>query len=122
MRKDVLSNKIAKLRIKHLLQQGYTYAELARKMELSPKTIANIVDPNKELIRLETHEKVQEFCDYLDSLTVKDGYFLTDEDVIDSKDAEEGAKEIAKWMYIIFGIVAVVLGIMFVIIKYILSL
>jgi transcriptional regulator with XRE-family HTH domain len=109
MRKDVLSNKIAKLRIKHLLQQGYTYAELARKIELSPKTIANIVDPNKELIRLETHEKVQEFCDYLDSLTVQDSYFFTDEDVIDREDAEQGAKEVAQWLYIILAIVSVIL-------------
>lgn len=126
MRKDVLSNKIAKLRIKQLLKEGYSKAELCRKIELSYKTIENILDPKKELIRLETHEKVQEFWDTLQAMVEKeqttDSYFLTDEDIIDRKDAEEGAKEIAKWMYITFAIVLVILaGIIFTI-KYIISL
>lgn len=126
MKRDVLSNKIAKLRIKHLLLEGYTKAELSRKMGLAYKTIENILDPKKELIRLETHEKVQEFWDTLQAMVEKeqttDSYFLTDQDIIDSKDAEEGAKEVARWMYITFAIVAVILtGIIFTI-KYILSL
>lgn len=126
MRKDVLSNKIAKLRIKHLLLEGYTKAELSRKIGLAYKTLDNILDPKKELIKLETHEKVQEFWDTLQAMIEKeqttDSYFFTDEDVIDRKDAEEGAKEVALWL----GITIVVLllatvGLIFVI-KYIFSL
>lgn len=126
MRKDVLSNKIAKLRIKQLLKEGYSKAELCRKIELSYKTIENILDPKKELIKLETHKKVQEFWDTLQAMIEKeqttDSYFLTSEDIIDSKDAEQGAKEIAKWMYITFAIVGVILIGMFFTVKYILSL
>lgn len=126
MKRDVLSNKIAKLRIKHLLLEGYTKAELSRRIGLAYKTLDNILDPKKELIKLETHEKVQEFWDTLQAMIEKeqttDSYFLTDQDVIDREDAEQGAKEIAKWMYITFVIVAVILaGIIFTI-KYILSL
>lgn len=126
MRKDVLSNKIAKLRIKQLLKEGYSKAELCRKIELSYKTIENILDPKKELIRLETHEKVQEFWDTLQAMIEKeqttDSYFLTDQDIIDRKDAEQGAKEVTRWMYITFAIVlAILAGIIFTI-KYIMSL
>ncbi|MGA1047771.1 MAG: hypothetical protein ACO3UU_07160 [Minisyncoccia bacterium] len=126
MRKNELSNKIAKLRIKNLLKEGYTKAELSRRMRLAYKTIENILDPKKELIKLETHEKIQEFWDTLQSMIEKeqttDSYFLTDEDIIDRKDAEEGAKEITRWVYITTIIVAAILtGIIF-LIKYILSL
>ena len=126
MKRDVLSNKIAKLRIKHLLLEGYTKAELSRRIGLAYKTLDNILDPKKELIKLETHDKIQEFWDTLQSMIEKeqttDSYFLTDQDIIDRKDAEQGAKEIARWMYITFAIVAVILaGIIFTI-KYILSL
>lgn len=126
MRKNELSNKIAKLRIKHLLKEGYTKAELSRNIKLAYKTLDNILDPKKEIIRLETHEKIAEFCDNLDKMIEKeqttDNYFLTSEDIIDSKDAEEGAKEVARWMYITFAIVGVILIGMFFTVKYILSL
>ena len=126
MRKDVLSNKIAKLKINNLLKEGYTKAELSRRIGLAYKTLDNILDPKKELIRLETHEKVQEFWDTLQAMIEKeqttDSYFLTDEDVIDREDAEQGAKEIARWMYITFAIVGVILIGMFFTVKYILSL
>lgn len=126
MRKDILSNKIARMRLKHLLKNGYTKAELSRNIGLAYKTIENILDPKKDLIRLETQEKIAKFCDNLDKMIEKeqttDSYFLTSEDIIDSKDAEQGAKEIARWMYITFAIVGVILIGMFFTIKYIFSL
>lgn len=126
MRKNELSNKIAKLRIKHLLKEGYTKAELSRNIGLAYKTIENILDPTKKLIRLETHDKIIKFCDNLQSIIeneqTTDSYFLTSEDIIDSEAAEEEAKELEKFMYITFIIVAVLLiGFIF-LIKYIIGL
>lgn len=102
MRKNKLSNKIAKLRIKHLLREGYTKAELSRGIGLAYKTLENILDPKKEFIRLETHEKIAQFCNNLEEQKTKeqttDSYFLTSEDIIDSEAAEKEAKEISRWI------------------------
>lgn len=126
MRKDVLSNKTAKLRINHLLAEGYNKSQIARMAGLNDRTIHNILDPNNEFVRLETHNKLQTLWQTLETQKeaeqTLDSYFLTDEDVIDRKDAEEGAKEVALWL----GITVVVLllatvGLIFVI-KYILNL
>ena len=59
MRKDVLSNKTAKLRVKHLLAEGYNKSQIARMAGLNDRTIHNIIDPNNEFVRLETHNKLQ---------------------------------------------------------------
>lgn len=126
MRKDVLSNKTAKLRIKHLLAEGYNKAQIARMAGLNDRTIHNILDPNNEFVRLETHNKLQTLWQTLETQKeaeqIADSYFFTDEDVIDSKDAEEGAKEVALWLGItIVVLLLATLGLIFVI-KYIFSL
>ena len=126
MRKDVLSNKTAKLRIKHLLAEGYNKSQIARMAGLNDRTIHNIIDPNNEFVRLETHNKLQALWQTLETQKeteqVADSYFFTDEDVIDRKDAEEGAKEVALWLGITVVILLLAtLGLIFVI-KYIFSL
>lgn len=126
MRKNELSNKIAKLRIKHLLREGYTKAELSRNIGLAYKTIENILDPKNELIRLKTHEKIEQFCAILEEQKANeqttDSYFLTDEDIIDRKDAEQGAKEVTRFICIVFTI-AIVLGIALILLtRYIINL
>ncbi|MGA1046737.1 MAG: hypothetical protein ACO3UU_01910 [Minisyncoccia bacterium] len=126
MRKDVLSNKTAKLRIKHLLAEGYNKSQIARMARLNNRTIHNILDPNNEFVRLETYNKLQALWQTLETQKeaeqVADSYFFTDEDVIDRKDAEEGAKEVALWLGItIVVLLLATLGLIFVI-KYIFSL
>jgi DNA-binding Xre family transcriptional regulator/nitrate reductase NapE component len=126
MRKNELSNKIAKLRIKHLLKEGYTKAELSRNIGLAYKTIENILDPKKELIRFNTHEKIAQFCDNLEEQKTNeqttDSYFLTSEDIIDSKAAEEEAKELEKFLAITFAILGILLVGFIFLIKYIIGL
>ena len=126
MRKDVLSNKTAKLRVKHLLAEGYNKSQIARMAGLNDRTIHNIIDPNNEFVRLETHNKLQALWQTLETQKeaeqITDSYFFTDEDVIDRKDAEEGAKEVALWLGITVVILLLAtLGLIFVI-KYIFSL
>lgn len=126
MRKNELSNKIAKLKIKQLLNEGYTKSELARNIGLVYKTIDNILDPTKKIIKLETHNKIIKFWDNVQEIKSQeqttDSYFLTSEDIIDSQAAEEEAKELEKWMYITFAILTVLLiGFIF-LVRYIIGL
>lgn len=126
MRKNELSNKIAKLRIKQLLNEGYTKSELARNIGLVYKTIDNILDPTKKFIKLETHNKIIKFWSNIQKIKSQeqttDSYFLTSEDIIDSEAAEEEARELEKWMYITFAILTVLLiGFIF-LVRYIIGL
>ena len=126
MRKNELSNKIAKLKIKQLLNEGYTKSELARNIGLVYKTIDNILDPTKKLIKLKTYNKIIKFWDNVQTIKnqeqTTDSYFLTSEDIIDSEAAEEEAKELEKWMYITFAILTVLLiGFIF-LVRYIIGL
>lgn len=126
MKKGMVSNKIAKLRILQLIENGYSKAEIARMTKLNSRTIYNILNPQNEVLQHKTHNIIVDLWDKLEEQKANeqttDNYFMFDEDVIDSKDAEEGAKQVAKWMYITFIVVGILLiGMMF-LIKYIVNL
>lgn len=104
MRKDVLSNKIAKLKINNLLKEGYSKGEIAQMANLNNKTIHNIVNSKNELVKLRTHNKIEKLWDELTKVKeaeqLEDGYFLTEDDVIDAEDAEMAVKEVTTWLIV----------------------
>lgn len=126
MKKGMVSNKIAKLRILQLIENGYSKAEIARMTKLNSRTIYNILNPQNEVLQHKTHNIIVDLWDKLEEQKANeqtaDNYFMFDEDVIDSKDAEEGAKQVAKWMYITFVVVGILLIGMIFLIKYIINL
>jgi DNA-binding XRE family transcriptional regulator len=124
MRKNFIISIQAKYIIKTLLKQGYTKSEIARMADLNERTVYNIME--KEFVTLKTDKKLKDMFVELGKLIekeqTKDSYFLTDEDVIDRKDAEEGAKEVAKWMWLSLGIAVCILVALIFVIKYVISL
>lgn len=120
MRKDVLSNKIAKLKINNLLKEGYSKGEIAQMANLNNKTIHNIVNSKNELVKLRTHNKIEKLWDELTKVKeaeqLEDGYFLTEDDVIDAEDAEMAVKEVTTWLIVslitLFILIIVIIGIL----------
>lgn len=107
-------------RIDFLVQQGYTKRQLAMMSNIEYGTFQKISIGFSKDIRKDNHEKIKKLhSDYIINRT---NDLLDEEPVIDSADAEEGAREVAKWLSIavIIAILALV-GLGFVV-KYIISL
>jgi hypothetical protein len=73
---------------------------------------------------MDTHLKIKAFhSDYIISkANIQNAIPEDDEPVIDFMDSEEGAKEVAKWMWLSLGITACVLIALVFVIRYVLSL
>ena len=103
----------AQFYVKQLIKDGYSQEEIANQAKLSQANISRILyKPEYSKVKLSTQLKLAEVWEnhkmkQINDLENKD--FMFEEDVIDSKDAEEGAKEVAKWMYITFAIVGILI-------------
>jgi hypothetical protein len=107
-------------RIDFLVQEGYTKRQLASMAGIEYGTFQKISIGFSKDIRKDNHERIKKLhSDYIINRT---NDLLDDEPVIDSADAEEGAREIAIWLGIavIIAILALV-GIGFVV-RYIIGL
>jgi hypothetical protein len=107
-------------RIDFLVQEGYSKKQLAQMSGIEYGTFQKISIGFSKDIRKDNYEKIKKLhSDYIINRT---NDLLDDEPVIDSQDAEEGAREIAIWLGIavIIAILALV-GLGFVV-KYIISL
>ena len=116
----------AQFYVRQLIKDGYSQEEIANQAKLSQANISRILfKPEYGKVKLSTQLKLAQVWEnhkmkQINDLENKD--FMFEEYVIDSKDAEEGAKEVAKWMYITFAIVGILLiGLIF-LIRYIISL
>jgi len=107
-------------RLDYLLQEGFTKKQLAYHLKIQYGTLGKIIRGFANDIKDENHNKIKKFhSDYIIHRS-NDDYI--DEEVIDSQDAEEGAKEVAIWLIIISVIVLLSLvGLAFVV-KYIIGL
>jgi predicted transcriptional regulator len=112
--------QIAMHRLDSLLQEGFSRKKLANMTEIKYGTFGKIIRGCSKDIKQENYNKIAKvYFDYLDRKYSERKYV---EDVIDSKDAEEGAKEIAIWLGIavVIAILALV-GLGFVV-RYIIGL
>ena len=111
---------IAIHRLDSLLQEGFSREKLANMTEIKYGTLGKIIKGYSKDIKQENYDKITKvYFDYLDKKYSEKDY---GEDVIDSKDAEEGAKEVAMWLTITAVIVLLSLvGLSFVV-KYIVDL
>jgi hypothetical protein len=108
-------------RLDYLLQEGLTRKELSDMLDIQYGTLGKIIKGFSKDIKDENHNKIKKFhSDYIIHRS-NENYF-DDEPVIDSKDAEEGAREVAIWLTITAVIVLLSLvGLSFVV-KYIVDL
>jgi hypothetical protein len=107
-------------RIDFLVQEGYTKRQLASMAGIEYGTFQKISIGFSKDIRKDNHERIKKLhSDYIINRT---NDLLDDEPVIDSVDAEEGAKTIAVWLGItvVVGLLALV-GLGFVV-RYIIGL
>jgi predicted transcriptional regulator len=112
--------QIAMHRLDSLIQEGFSREKLANMAEIKYGTLGKIIRGSSKDIKQENYNKIAKvYFDYLDRKYSERKYV---EDVIDSKDAEEGAREIAIWLGIavVIAILALV-GLGFVV-KYIIGL
>jgi hypothetical protein len=115
---DSLLNSIA--RIDFLVQEGYSKKQLAQMSGIEYGTFQKISIGFSKDIRKDNYERIKKLhSDYIINRT---NDLLDDEPVIDSKDAEEGAREIAIWLGITASIAILALVGLGFVVKYIISL
>jgi hypothetical protein len=86
-------------RLDYLLQEGFTRKELADMLDIQYGTLGKIIRGFSKDIKDENHNKIKKLhSDYI--IHKSNESYFDDEPVIDSKDAEEGAKEVANLLYI----------------------
>jgi hypothetical protein len=113
-----LLNSIA--RIDFLVQEGYSKKQLAQMSGIEYGTFQKISIGFSKDIRKDNYERIKKLhSDYIINRT---NDLLDDEPVIDSKDAEEGAREIAIWLGITASIAILALVGLGFVVKYIISL
>jgi hypothetical protein len=115
---DNLLNSMA--RIDFLVQEGFSKRQLASMADIQYGTFQKIARGFSNGIKKENHEKIKRLhSNYIINQT---NDLLDDEPVIDSKDAEDGAREITTWI-IITTIIAILIIIGLVsVIRYIIGL
>lgn len=122
--KSRIDSDVTLARLDYLTQVGFSKIQLAEFTGVQAQTIRRMFRRRPEKISMDTHLKVKAFhSDYIISKTnIQNAIPEDDEPVIDFADSEQGAKEVAKWMWLSLGITACVLiGLVFVI-RYVLSL
>jgi hypothetical protein len=107
-------------RIDFLVQEGYSKKQLAQMSGIEYGTFQKISIGFSKDIRKDNYERIKKLhSDYIINRT---NDLLDDEPVIDSKDAEEGAREIAIWLGIAASIAILALVGLGFVVKYIISL
>lgn len=115
---DSLLNSMA--RIDFLVQEGYSKKQLAQMSGIEYGTFQKISIGFSKDIRKDNYERIKKLhSDYIINRT---NDLLDDEPVIDSADAEEGAREIAIWLGIAASIAILALVGLGFVVKYIISL
>jgi hypothetical protein len=122
--KSRIDSDVTLARLDYLIQVGFTKNQLGTLTGVQTQTIRRMFRRRPEKISMDTHLKIKAFhSDYIIRRTnIEDLLLDDDEPVIDFADSEQGAKEVAKWMWLSLGITAIALiGLIFVI-RYVLSL
>jgi|688.fasta_scaffold528610_2 hypothetical protein len=122
----IISDKLelAICRIDFLVKEGFTKKQIADMAGIKYQTLQKISKAFSKDISDVNHEKIKKLhSDYIiRSTNNSSDYFLDDEPVIDSQDAEEGAKEVAMWLGITVAIgLLALIGLAFVV-RYIIGL
>lgn len=122
--KSRINSDVTLARLDYLTQVGFTKIQLAEFTGVQAQTIRRMFRRRPEKISMDTHLKVKAFhSDYIISKTnIQNAIPEDDEPVIDFADSEQGAKEVAKWMWLSLGITACVLIALVFVIRYVLSL
>jgi transcriptional regulator with XRE-family HTH domain len=108
-------------RVNFLLQEGFSRSKIANMADMQYGTLQKIAIGHSNDITKPNYEKIKKI--HLDYINQKSEIMLKDEEpVIDSQDAEEGAREVAVWITIIvlIGLLALI-GLAF-IVRYIIGL
>jgi transcriptional regulator with XRE-family HTH domain len=88
------------VRIDYLLQEGFTRKQLADMLDIQYGTLSKIIRGFSKDIKDKNYNKIKKLhSDYI--IHKSNENYFDDEEVIDSQDAEEGVKEIKKWLYTI---------------------
>lgn len=122
--KSRIDSDVTLARLDYLTQVGFTKIQLAEFTGVQAQTIRRMFRRRPEKISMDTHLKVKAFhSDYIISKTnIQNAIPEDDEPVIDFADSEQGAKEVAKWMWLSLGITAIALIALVFVIRYVLSL
>lgn len=114
--------QIAMRRLDFLLQEGFSREKLANMTEIKYGTLGKIINGASKNIKQENYNKIAKvYYDYVDR-KYSERKYVEDEPVIDSKDAEEGAKEIATYLILITVIIGILIVGMVAIVRYIIGL
>jgi len=108
------------VRLDYLLQEGFTRKQLADMLDIQYGTLSKIIRGFSKDIKDENYNKIKKL--HSDYIIHKSNDDYIDEDVIDSQDAEEGVKEIKKWLYTIVVTVILLFISLWFILGYIISL
>jgi hypothetical protein len=122
--KSRIDSDVTLSRLDYLIQTGFTKKQIADLTGIQVQTIRRLLNKRPSKVSMDTHLKVKAFhSDYIINKTnAQNAVPEDDEPVIDYYDSVEGAKEVAKWMWLSLGITAMALiGLIFVI-RYVLSL
>jgi hypothetical protein len=122
--KSRINSDVTLARLDYLTQVGFTKIQLANFTGVQAQTIRRMFRRRPEKISMDTHLKVKAFhSDYIISKSnLENSIPEDDEPVIDFADSEQGAKEVAKWMWLSLGITAMALIALIFVIRYVLSL
>jgi hypothetical protein len=112
--------QIAMHRLDSLLQEGFSREKLANMAEIKYGTLGKIIRGCSKNISDTNYDKIEKlYFGYLDKRYADK---IQIEDILDEKDAEEGAKEMASYLTLITAIIVVLIIGMVAIIRYIVGL
>jgi hypothetical protein len=112
--------QIAMHRLDSLLQEGFSREKLANMAEIKYGTLGKIIRGCSKDISDTNYDKIEKlYFGYLDKRYADK---IQIEDILDEKDAEEGAKEMASYLTLITAIIVVLIIGMLTIVRYIIGL
>jgi hypothetical protein len=112
--------QIAMHRLDSLLQEGFSREKLANMAEIKYGTLGKIIRGCSKDISDTNYDKIEKlYFGYLDKRYADK---IQIEDILDEKDAEEGAKEMASYLTLITAIIVVLIIGMVTIVRYIIGL
>lgn len=122
--KSRIDSDVTLARLDYLTQVGFTKIQLAEFTGVQTQTIRRMLRERPEKVSMNTHLKIKAFhSDYIISKSnAENAVPENDEPIIDFADSEQGAKEVAKWMWLSLGITAMALIALVFVIRYVLSL
>jgi hypothetical protein len=112
--------QIAMHRLDSLIQEGFSREKIADMTDIKYGTLGKIIRGCSKDITDINYDKIEKvYFDYLDKRYADK---IQIEDILDEKDAEEGAKELAKYLAFITVLVGILIIGMVAIIRYIMGL